>query len=299
MADNTSGISGGVESTAVFVAAARALEAQKPDPLAIDPYAEVLCRAAGGDWADLLEGRDPGHTLTSQEFGEHIVNFLGARTRYFDEYFHQVARAGVRQVVVLGAGLDSRAYRLPWPEGTRVFELDLPAVLSFKRTVLDGHGATAAADRYEIAVDLREDWPTALCDSGFRPDRTSAWIAEGLLNYLRATAQERLFTGIHALSAPGSHLALEERTPMDPEVFQAKAREAEDRRFDNHRGQWWDLVHYEQHAPAAQWFNDRGWSATATALTDYLQAVGRSTSSADSDTADMLGRVTLVTASKI
>src|SRR5215218_2182529 len=120
-----------VGSTALFVAAARALEAQKHNPAAVDPYAEVFCRAVGGEWADLLDGRAPEHPLRT-EFGEHFVDFQGVRTRYFDTYFEAAAAAGVRQIVLLAAGLDSRAYRLPWPDGTVVFELDQPQVLEFK-----------------------------------------------------------------------------------------------------------------------------------------------------------------------
>ncbi|MDT7792764.1 MAG: hypothetical protein QOD59_2200, partial [Mycobacterium sp.] len=101
-----------VGSTALFVAAARALEAQKPNPAAIDPYAEVFCRAAGGDWAAVLDGGAPDHPLKT-EFGEYFVNFQAVRTRYFDNYFLAAAEAGVRQIVLLAAGLDSRAYRLP------------------------------------------------------------------------------------------------------------------------------------------------------------------------------------------
>ncbi len=166
-----------VGSTALFVATARALEAQKPDPLAVDPYAAMFCRAVGGNWAGVLDGKCPEHQLKSSEFGKHFVNFQGARTRYFDDYFRRAADAGARQVVILAAGLDSRAYRLPWPDGTVIFELDQPQVLAFKRYVLTQHGAQPQAEGKEAAVDLREDWPRALRDSGFDATKPSAWIA--------------------------------------------------------------------------------------------------------------------------
>ncbi|BCI91843.1 hypothetical protein NIIDMKKI_70490 [Mycobacterium kansasii] len=162
----------------------------------------------------MLDGKAPGHDLKSEEFGEHFVNFQGARTRYFDAYFQRTADAGARQVVILAAGLDSRAYRLPWPDGTTVFELDRPPVLDFKREVLSRHGATPRAVRREIAVDLREDWPQALQENGFDPAKPSAWIAEGLLIYLPAAAQEQLFTGIDNLACPGSHAAVEDGSPL-------------------------------------------------------------------------------------
>ena len=109
--NDTWDITTSVGSTALFVAAARALEAQKPDPVAVDPFAEIFCRAVGGQWADLLDGTAPDHALKS-EFGADFVNFQGVRTKYFDTYFVKAAAAGVRQIVLLAAGLDSRAYRL-------------------------------------------------------------------------------------------------------------------------------------------------------------------------------------------
>ena len=189
--------------------------------MAVDPFAEVFCRAVGGQWADLLDGTAPEHALKS-EFGADFVNFQGVRTRYFDTYFGNVAAAGVRQVVVLAAGLDSRAYRLDWPAETVFFELDQPQVLEFKREVLAGY--TPTPDRREIAVDLRNDWPQALQDHGFDPSAPSAWIAEGLLIYLPATAQRQLFTGIDALSAPGSHAAVEEAVRWTPPPSRPSSR---------------------------------------------------------------------------
>ena len=183
-----------VGSTALFVAAARALAARRPDPLAVDSYADVFCRAAGGPWADLLDGSVPGHPLLSEDFGTHFVTFQAARTRYFDAYFRAASNAGVRQIVLLAAGLDSRAYRLNWGAGTTVFELDRHQVLDFKSETLEGHGALPNADRREVPVDLREDWPAALRANGFDAEAPSAWIAEGLLIYLPAAAQEQLFS---------------------------------------------------------------------------------------------------------
>ncbi len=287
-------ITTGVGSTALFVAAARALEARKPAPLAVDPYAEVFCRAAGGPWKELMDGRMPDHPLRSGEFGTHFVTFQGARTRYFDAYFAAAADAGVRQIVMLAAGLDSRAYRLGWPAGTTVFELDQPRVLEFKRQTLSGE--SPRAERREVPVDLRENWPAALRSSGFRPEQPSAWIAEGLLIYLPGAAQEQLFTGIDAMAAPGSHLAVEEGRPMNNDDFRAKVQQA--KTAQDMRGQWWQLVYNEQCAPAAQWFSRRGWVAEATSLTDYLESVGRPVPTADAEVANMVRSISLVSAIK-
>ena len=283
-----------VGSTALFVAAARALEAQKPDPSAVDPYAEVFCRAVGGEWADLLDGNAPEHALRT-EFGEHFVNFQGARTNYFDAYFRAAAADGVRQIVLLAAGLDSRGYRLPWPDGTVVYELDQPQVLEFKRDVLGARGAVPTAERREIAVDLRSDWPQALRDNGFDPAAPSAWIAEGLLIYLPATAQQQLFTGIDALAASGSHAAVEEAVPMPGEAFEAKR---EEERAAGNDDKFFNLVYNEQHEPAAAWFGNRGWRAEATTLPDCLRSVGRPVPAPDSEAGSMTSTISLVSAIK-
>lgn len=283
-----------VGSTALFVAAARALEAQKPDPLAVDSYAQVFCRAVGGEWDDLLDGTAPDHPLRSEEFGTHFVDFQAARTRYFDDYFRAAADAGIRQIVLLAAGLDSRAYRLEWPAGTTVFELDQPKVLEFKRRTLSGH--EPKAQRREVAVDLRDDWPTALRGHGFRDDQPSAWIAEGLLIYLPGAAQEQLFSGIDAMACAGSRLAVEEGRPMDEAAFNAKLEEA--KAADDMQGQWWQLVYNEQCAPAAQWFSQRGWTAEATALTHYLESVGRAAPTENVEATRMINSISLVSAVK-
>ncbi|PQM45512.1 Putative S-adenosyl-L-methionine-dependent methyltransferase [Mycobacterium talmoniae] len=285
-----------VGSTALFVATARALEAQKPDPLAVDPYAEMFCRAVGGDWADVLDGNCPEHQLKTPDFGENFVNFQGARTRYFDTYFRRAADAGVRQVVILAAGLDSRAYRLTWPDGTTIFELDQPQVLEFKREVLARHGAQPNAERREIAIDLREDWPQALRDSGFDPTQPSAWIAEGLLIYLPATAQEQLFTGIDALASPGSHVAVEDGAPMNQEDFAAAVEE--ERNAEDSQRVFFQLVYNEQHAPADHWFNAHGWKAAGTPLADYLRSVDRPIPAPETEAGPMIARNTLVSAVK-
>jgi methyltransferase (TIGR00027 family) len=270
------------------------LEAQKPDPAVVDPYAEVFCRAVGGEWADVLDGNAPEHALKT-EFGEHFVNFQGARTKYFDDYFLAAAADGVRQIVLLAAGLDSRGYRLAWPDGTVIFELDQPQVLDFKRQVLARHGDAPTAERREVAVDLRHDWPQALRDSGFDPAKPSAWIAEGLLIYLPATAQNQLFSGVDALAAPGSHVAVEEAAPLDADTFEAKR---EEERAAGNEDTFFTLVYNEQHAPAHEWFGARGWRAVPTPLPDQLRSVGRPVPEAGSESAAMTGNISLVSAVK-
>jgi len=296
--DDSWDITTSVGSSALLVATARALEAQKPDPLVVDPFAEIFSRAVGGAAADVLDGKVPEHQLKTPDWGQHFVNFQGARTRYFDDYFRRAADAGVRQVVILAAGLDSRAYRLPWPDATTIFELDRPQVLDFKREVLAEQGAKPNAERREVAIDLREDWPQALQDSGFDAGKPSAWIAEGLLIYLPADAEEKLFTGIDALAGPRSHVAVEDSAPMSPAELEAGVDEERKVRAKGDERLFFQLVYNEQHAPADRWFGEHGWTAVPTPLADYLRAVGRPVPGPESEARSMIARNTLVRAVK-
>jgi methyltransferase (TIGR00027 family) len=292
--NDTWGITSSVGATALFVAASRALEANKPNPLVVDPYAETFCRAVGGEWADVLDGKAPENKLMS-EFGGHFVNYQAARTKYFDDYFYAAADAGARQIVIPAAGLDSRAYRLAWPEGTVVFELDQPRVLEFKKTVLTRSGDASTAERREIAVDLRDDWPAALRRSGFDASRPSAWLLEGLLVYLPAAAQAELFAGIHELAAAGSYLAVDDGKPFSDEAFE-QAREAEQKTQDG--SQFFSLIYNEQHAPAIDWFTDHGWVGTEIGLPEYCRQIGRPVPGSDSEAGPMYASISLVSVAK-
>jgi methyltransferase (TIGR00027 family) len=142
---------------------------------------------------------------------------------------------------------------------------------------------------------LRNDWPQALRDSGFDPDKPSAWIAEGLLIYLPATAQHQLFAGIDAFAAPGSRVAVEEAVPLDAEAFEAKR---EEERAAGNEDSFFTLVYNEQHEPAAAWFGTRGWRAAATPLPAYLRSCGRPIPAPDSEAGFMTGNISLVSAIK-
>lgn len=170
--DNDSwAITESVGATALGVAAARAAETESDNPLINDPFARIFVDAAGdGIWSmytnrTLLAGAtdlDPDLRAPIQQ----MIDFMAARTAFFDEYFLATADAGVRQVVILASGLDSRAWRLPWPDGTVVYELDQPKVLEFKSATLRQHGAQPASQLVNVPIDLRQDWPKALpCSS--------------------------------------------------------------------------------------------------------------------------------------
>jgi len=198
-----------VGATATMVAAARALVSREPDALIDDPFAAPLVRAVGLDFfTRLVDGDIPLANLEG-DGPRFMANWIAVRTRFFDDFFVNAGAVGIRQAVILAAGLDSRAYRLPWAAGTTVFELDQPKVIEFKTTTMTAIGATPKADRHTVSVDLREDWPAALRHSGFDESQPTAWSAEGLLAYLPPEAQDRLFDNITALSMPGSQLATE------------------------------------------------------------------------------------------
>src|SRR6478609_6672834 len=202
-----------VGATATMVAAARAIATNAPEPLIDDPFAEPLVRAVGVDfltrWA-AGEIRSEDIDVEGMGWGlSQMPAAMAARTRYFDRFFADAAAAGIRQAVILASGLDARAYRLDWPDGTVVYEIDQPQVIDFKTRTLADLGAAPSADRRAVSIDLRDDWPAALCSNGFDATQPTAWSAEGLLIYLPPEAQDRLFDAIAKLSAPGSRLATE------------------------------------------------------------------------------------------
>ena len=197
-----------VGATATMVAAQRALSSR--EGLIDDPFAEPLVRAVGLDFIiRALDGEIELEDIDPEFNMRHAAEGMAVRTRWFDKLFTDAAAAGVRQAVILATGLDARAYRLPWPDGTTVYELDQPEVIEFKSKTLADLGAQPTADRHTVAIDLRDDWPKALRDNGFDPSQPTAWIAEGLLIYLPPEAQDLLFDRINELSAPGSRVATE------------------------------------------------------------------------------------------
>ncbi len=216
-----------VGATATMVAAARAMATRDERGLIDDPFAEPLVRAVGiGFFVDMLDGRlDPSaFGDAGQDRVQAMTAGMAMRTRFFDEHFRASAAAGIRQAVILAAGLDSRAYRLPWPAGSVVYEVDRPAVVDFKTATLAGLGASPLTARRTVGIDLRQDWPAALREAGFEPSAPTAWLAEGLLIYLPPEAQDRLLDTVTALSAPGSTLATES-VPGLVDFDAAKARE--------------------------------------------------------------------------
>jgi methyltransferase (TIGR00027 family) len=208
--NDTWDLASSVGATATMVAAARALASKEAEPLIQDPYAGPLVRAVGIDFfTKLIDGVVATSDVDDGGAAQLMTGMMAVRTRFFDDFFLDATRGGVRQAVILASGLDSRAYRLPWPDGTVVYEIDQPQVIEAKTAAMADIGATPTADRRAVAVDLRDDWPEALRRAGFDTTQPTAWSAEGLLVYLPPEAQDRLFDDITALSAPGSQLSTE------------------------------------------------------------------------------------------
>ncbi|VEG45023.1 methyltransferase [Mycolicibacterium flavescens] len=198
-----------VGTTATMVAAARAIASREDDPLFDDPYAAPLVRAVGIDFFTcLVDGGIEDNDIDGAG-ADFMARMIAVRTRFFDDFFLTSAGGGIRQAVILASGLDSRSYRLPWPDGTVVYEIDQPQVIGFKTATMSSLGASPSAQLRPVGIDLRDDWPKALHDSGFDPAQPTAWSAEGLLVYLPPEAQDKLFDDMGTLSAPGSRLATE------------------------------------------------------------------------------------------
>jgi methyltransferase (TIGR00027 family) len=210
--DDNWDLASSVGATATMVAAGRAMATKDPRGLINDPFAEPLVRAVGVDFfTKMMDGEldlDAIENATPVRM-QAMIDGMAVRTKYFDDYFINATDGGVRQAVILASGLDSRAYRLPWPPGTVVYEIDQPRVIEFKTTTLAGIGAEPSATRRTIPIDLRAEWPAALQAAGLDTTAPTAWLAEGLLIYLPPEAQDRLFDNITALSAPGSTIATE------------------------------------------------------------------------------------------
>jgi methyltransferase (TIGR00027 family) len=267
--------------TATMVAAARAVASRAQDALVSDQFAAPLVRAVGVDFfARIATGElDPRDLDEDAAKGmRRFADAMAMRTRYFDEFFLDATRAGIRQAVILASGLDSRAYRLPWPAGTTVYEVDQPQVIDFKTTTLAGLGARPTADRRAVAIDLRDNWPAALKRAGFDPAQRTAWIAEGLLGYLPAEAQDRLLDQITAQSAPGSRFATEGLLDIN-ELNEQKLRRRMQRQSDmwNRHGfelDMADLVYFDERTDARTYLSDHGWQTASASTTDLLAQHG-------------------------
>lgn len=183
-------------ATACWTTSVRALESRRQDCLFDDPWAESLAGQIGADWL-------------AQRSADSVIPIV-LRTRFFDDFMQRITtQHDLRQIVLVAAGLDTRAYRLAWPPHTRLFELDQAAVLQRKQMILDQAGARPTCDRRTINSDLTADWKADLLEAGFEPDRPSGWLLEGLLFYLPSEIIVHLLDAVTELAATNSWLGFD------------------------------------------------------------------------------------------
>lgn len=272
-----------VGATALGVAWSRAQEQGSQCPLFTDQYAQMFIDAA----------TEQGWQLPSAHMIERIRaigGYAASRTKWFDEFFIAAGANGIDQAVILAAGLDARAWRLPWVDGSVVYEIDQPKVLAFKAETLRRHDVTPMARHFPVPIDLRDDWPDALCRAGFDPTEPTAWAAEGLLPYLPADGQDLLFERVHELSARGSRVAVESFGAgfFDPEYLasrRAKLQQyreeagTEDDAFDVQ-----DLWFIEERTDVADWLTGHGWEVSTIEAADLMDRYGRRATGEADDT---------------
>jgi methyltransferase (TIGR00027 family) len=292
-ADDSWDIATSVGATAVMVALARAAETASAEPLIRDQFAEPLVstpelanvrQQVASWWADRPdENNDVDFAMNAQQ----IINYQAVRTHFFDAYFTTAAEAGIRQVVILAAGLDSRAYRLAWPAGTVVYEIDLPKVLQYKTETLAKRGVQPSASRRTVPVDLRHDWPKALREAGFDANQPTAWLAEGLLPFLPAQAHEAMFSSIDQLSGAGSRAAIEVFGIEKGQLNDAGEKWAQLRAAREKRGEdvsfspfelWFDA---EGRPDSVEWFTAHRWTTQTVNSREESVRLGRALTSDD------------------
>jgi methyltransferase (TIGR00027 family) len=272
--NDTWDLASSVGATATAVAASRAMASQGPDPLLDDPWADPLVRAVGIDtFIKLIDGEigpgDDDPLLNRRAMNEQIT----VRTRFFDDFFLQATGSGIRQAVILASGLDTRAYRLRWPAGTVVYEIDQPEVIDFKTRTLAGRAAEPSAQRRTVAIDLRDDWPSALVAAGLDTGQPTAWSAEGLLVYLPSDAQDRLFDNIAALSAPGSRIATEHMDMRNVPSDWAQRLTERSRRIGSNINLA-ELFYTGERNTAAEYLTGHGWRVDVRTTEEIYAANG-------------------------
>jgi methyltransferase (TIGR00027 family) len=264
----------GVGLTALTTAYARAQESRRAAPLFTDPLAALfVAEAAGkpGIAGAPLPRLGPARDDGASPLWDSIYSHVTGRTPFYDRFVRGAVASGCRQVVLLGAGLDVRAFRLPLDPGTTVYEVDTPAVLDFKAGVLARHAAKRGVRRVPVETDLRDDWPGALRAAGFDRDKSAAWLAEGLLFYLAPAEADVLLSEITAQSAPGSLLAgeyMNRRIRLDDVPLDDDGEGAVAEFFVT-------AVRGGPQAEPERWLSAHGWLGRQRDFVDELIALGR------------------------
>jgi methyltransferase (TIGR00027 family) len=247
----------GVSKTALGVARIRAGESRRPDRLFEDPYAAAFVAAMPDAYAGVQ--RSDAQRAVGAALALHVV----IRTKFYDDYLLGATAAGCRQVVLLAAGLDTRAFRLDWPAGIRLFEVDLPEVSAFKQRVLDDTAAAPRCERHAVVADLTTDWRTPLAQAGFDAAVPTAWLVEGLLVYLTRDDAAQLLTDVGALSAPASRLSCEQGRTAAQLTAAAARTEA--------TALWQGGLE----ADTVAWLDEHGWETTTHDLATLAASYGR------------------------
>jgi methyltransferase (TIGR00027 family) len=263
-----------VGTTATLVATARALATRAG--LINDPFAEPLVRAVGADFfTQVASGERALSDLGDDNGFALLTDLFAVRTRFFDNFLTDAGRAGIRQAVILASGLDARPYRLWWPAGTTVYEIDQPPVIEFKTQTLRGLEATPTADRRALGIDLRRDWPEALRRVGFDATQPTVWIAEGLfIGFLAPVTQDRLLDNVTALSAAGSRVAADYLPNRSRPLASQEHALADRWRPYGFDGDMTELTYPDEQHDVAESLAALGWKTFVTDLADLFIATG-------------------------
>lgn len=248
------------ELTAVDIALIGAGETSRDDRLFADPYAGLFARFAPGAYARERSCAAKGGGFASA--GRDFATWAVLRTAFLDDYLERACAPGCRQIVLLGAGLDSRAYRLAWPAEVELFEVDRSNVLSFKQRVLDLAHALPRCRRSAVPVDLRQPLARILLEAGYRSARGTVWVAEGLLNYLGPAFADRLLREVGELSSPGDRIAVEVEPDRQQPVGSVLGR----------RG--WDIAAHDAAGLSARYSRIEPQAQCPVLLTDQLGSDG-------------------------
>ena len=263
--DDSWGPATSVGTTATLVATARALAHRAG--LINDPFAESLVSAVGLDFFTKVATGE----LALSEVGDDnglalLTDLLAVRTRYFDNFVTDAYRAGIRQAVILASGLDARPYRLWWPSGSTVYEIDQPEVIDFKTQTMRALNVSPTANRRAVGIDLRRDWPEALRRIGFDTGQPTVWIAEGLfIGFLPPAQQDRLLDNVTALSAPGSRAAADYFPERQPPFLEPGTRAGKPAGGSSDTAVTWRSSPIpEEHRDPAESLTALGWRTVVT-----------------------------------
>ncbi|TWG07602.1 SAM-dependent methyltransferase [Saccharopolyspora dendranthemae] len=263
----------GVGATALLTAYARAQEPERDSRLFTDPWAQLFVTTAVGDDEGILPRIGMARPTDPCELWETFRDYFVGRTPFYDKGILEQVQTGTRQIVILAAGMDSRAFRLDLPSDTVLYEVDTAPVLDFKNAALDGQHAEAICQRIPVAADLREPWIELLTNAGLDTDEPIVWVAEGLLMYLTPEQSHRLLGTITENSVPGSLVLTEyPARQVDEQTLLARTNDEAD------RGSARAIASIVQEGPGVEpagWLHSFGWDSEVKTIGVQLAELGR------------------------